>query len=159
PRGIVAVEGDRAGVLEIAPEEVPALIDELPAIGALAAGGGQVSVRGAVELRVKESDRIAVLVAGFRALGLQAEERPDGFTVERPAAGMAGGVADAHGDHRMAMGFAVAALGGRSASTISGADAVAISYPGFFDTLDRLVAPGARGQASRVEGRRLNSKV
>src|SRR6185503_13256 len=68
PRGLVAVEGDRTGEVEIAPSEVPGLIDELPAIAALAAHGGQVSVRGAAELRVKESDRIAALVAGFRGL-------------------------------------------------------------------------------------------
>src|ERR1044072_382330 len=79
PRGSVTVEGDRMGTLDIAPEEVPGLIDELPAIAALAAHGGQVTVRGASELRVKESDRIAALVAGFRALGVNADERSDGF--------------------------------------------------------------------------------
>ena len=146
PRGTVVVEGDRTGTVDISPVEVPGLIDELPAIGALAAGGGEVTVRGAAELRVKESDRIAVLVAGFRSLGLQAEERPDGFAARCPAAGLSGGVADAHGDHRMAMAFAIAALAARSRSTIAGADAVAISYPGFFETLNRLIAnsgPGA----------------
>jgi 3-phosphoshikimate 1-carboxyvinyltransferase len=143
PRGLVAVEGDRTGEVEIAPGEVPGLIDELPAIAALAAHGGQVSVRGAAELRVKESDRIAVLVAGFRGLGIDADEREDGFIVRGPsgAAGRpAGGTADAHGDHRMAMAFAIAALGGERPSRIEGADVVAISYPDFFRTLDRLVS-------------------
>jgi 3-phosphoshikimate 1-carboxyvinyltransferase len=144
PRGTIIVEGDRTGTLEIAPEEVPALIDELPALAALAAHGGDVVVRGAGELRVKESDRIAALVAGFRALGIDAEEHPDGFAVHGRKTGGArprvrGGVADARGDHRMAMAFALAALAGEGASTIEGADAVAISYPEFFDTLDRLV--------------------
>jgi len=65
---------------------LPSLIDELPAIAALAAHGGEVDVRGASELRVKESDRIAALVTGFRALGIDADERPDGFSVgARPA--------------------------------------------------------------------------
>ena len=142
PRGTVTVEGDRARAIEIAPDEVPGLIDELPAIAALAAHGGEVTVRGATELRVKESDRIAALVAGFRALGLDADERPDGFVVRGPASTRpAGGVADARGDHRMAMAFAIAALGAERPSTIDGADAVVISYPGFFETLDRLVAP------------------
>ena len=77
----LSVTADRTGAVEIAPDEVPGLIDELPAIAALAAHGGEVSVRGAAELRVKESDRIAALVAGFRALGISAEERPDGFAV------------------------------------------------------------------------------
>ena len=142
PRGTVTVEGDRTGAIEIAPDEVPGLIDELPAIAALAAHGGQVTVRGAAELRVKESDRIAALVAGFRALGIDADERPDGFVVRGPSSTRpTGGVADARGDHRMAMAFAIAALGAERSSTISGADAVVISYPGFFETLDRLVAP------------------
>ncbi len=116
PVGTIVVEGDRIGRVDIAPDEVPGLIDELPAIAALAGHGGEVSVRGAAELRVKESDRIAVLVAGFRALGIPADERPDGFV-----AGSAGimatgsGQADAHGDHRMAMAFAIAALAGRIA--------------------------------------------
>ena len=143
PRGLVTVEGDRLGTLDIAPEEVPGLIDELPAIAALAAHGGQVTVRGASELRVKESDRIAALVAGFRALGINAEERTDGFVIAGPAAGStrpSGGRADACGDHRMAMAFAIAALAAEQPSTIDGSDAVVISYPGFFETLGRLVA-------------------
>ena len=139
PRGTISVEGDRTGTVDISPEEVPGLIDELPAIAALAAHGGEVTVRGAGELRVKESDRIATLVAGFRSLGIAADERPDGFTVHGTGAPR-GGVADAHGDHRMAMAFAIAALARRGPSTIDGAEAVAISYPGFFETLDRLVA-------------------
>jgi 3-phosphoshikimate 1-carboxyvinyltransferase len=141
PRGTIVVEGDRVGRVEIAPEEVPGLIDELPAIAALAAHGGEVSVRGARELRIKESDRIATLVAGFQALGISAEELPDGFIVGQAGRSAAGsGQADAQGDHRMAMAFAIAALAGNSPSEIVGADSVAISYPGFFETLARLVA-------------------
>jgi 3-phosphoshikimate 1-carboxyvinyltransferase len=139
PMGTVVVTGDRTGSVDIHPDEVPGLIDEIPAIAALAAQGGEVSVRGAAELRVKESDRISALVAGFRALGIDADERPDGFVV-RGSGAPRGGVAQAAGDHRMAMAFAVAALAGSGPSTIDGADVVAISYPGFFDTLDQLVA-------------------
>jgi 3-phosphoshikimate 1-carboxyvinyltransferase len=145
PRGTITVEADHAGILKIAPEEVPALIDELPAIAALAAHGGEVTVHGATELRVKESDRIGALVAGFRALGIDADEHADGFTVRGPAVGHSGvgrprgGTADARGDHRMAMAFAIAGLGAEQPSTIIGADAVAVSYPAFFETLDRLV--------------------
>ena len=143
PRGTIIVEGDRQQAIEITPEEVPGLIDELPAVAALAAHGAEVTVRGAAELRVKESDRIAALVAGLRALGLDADERADGFTVRGPGGGgfqPSGGVADARGDHRMAMAFAVAALGAKGPSRIEGADAVAVSYPDFFATLDRLIA-------------------
>jgi 3-phosphoshikimate 1-carboxyvinyltransferase len=139
PRGTLIVSHQHAGSVVIAPEEVPGLIDELPAIAALAAHGGDVSVGGAAELRVKESDRITALVAGFRGLGIDADERPDGFVI-RGSGTPRGGIADACGDHRMAMAFAIAALAARQPSRIEGADVVAISYPGFFATLDRLVA-------------------
>jgi 3-phosphoshikimate 1-carboxyvinyltransferase len=138
PRGTVTVSADTARAIEIAPEEVPGLIDELPAIAALAAGGVEVVVRGASELRVKESDRIATIVRGFRALGFDADEAPDGFAIHG-ARRARGGVADAHGDHRMAMAFAIAALAADGPSAVDGADAVAISYPAFFETLPRLV--------------------
>ena len=146
PEGTIVVEHDRVEALEIAPEEIPGVIDELPAIAALAAHGGRVVVSGAAELRVKESDRIAALVAGFRGLGIEAEERPDGFVVSGPSGspGRAdrpqGGVADARGDHRMAMAFAIAALAAENESTIQGAEVVAISYPGFFETLASLTS-------------------
>jgi 3-phosphoshikimate 1-carboxyvinyltransferase len=139
PHGTVIVEADRQAAIDIAPGEVAGLIDELPAVAALAAHGGQVSVRGAGELRFKESDRIATLVAGFRGLGIAADERDDGFVIRGEGA-PAGGVADARGDHRMAMAFAIAALAAEGPSRIDGSDAVAISYPGFFGTLQRLVA-------------------
>jgi len=141
PRGTIVVEGDRICRLDISAEEVPGLIDELPAIAALAGHGAEVSVRGAAELRVKETDRIAALVAGLRAFGISADERPDGFVAGETGRSTAGaGEADARGDHRMAMAFAIAALAGRSPSRILGADSVVISYPGFFETLGRLVA-------------------
>jgi 3-phosphoshikimate 1-carboxyvinyltransferase len=138
PYGTITVAGDRTGSVDVAPTDVPGLIDELPAIAALAAHGGEITVRGAEELRVKESDRIAVLVAGFRALGIDADERPDGYTI-RGSGAPSGGVADARGDHRMAMAFAVAALAADAPSRIEGSDAVGISYPGFFETLAELV--------------------
>jgi 3-phosphoshikimate 1-carboxyvinyltransferase len=141
PRGTITVEGDRIGRLDIAAEEVPGIIDELPAIAALAGHGAEVTVRGAAELRVKETDRIAALVAGLRGLGISADERPDGFVAGETGRSTAGaGEADARGDHRMAMAFAIAALAGPSPSRIIGADSVVISYPGFFETLGRLVA-------------------
>jgi 3-phosphoshikimate 1-carboxyvinyltransferase len=137
PRGRIIVEADERRSVEILPDEVPGLIDELPAIAALAAHGGEVTVHGAGELRVKESDRIATLVAGFRNLGIPAQEWSDGFTV-RGEGVPAGGVAEAHDDHRIAMALAIAALGAQNRSTITGSEAVAISYPGFFETLERL---------------------
>jgi 3-phosphoshikimate 1-carboxyvinyltransferase len=142
PQGSILVEYDRVHSIEIRPDEIPGLIDELAAVAVLAVRGGHVTVSGAAELRVKESDRIATLVAGFRALGLDADERPDGFVVADGALPSGPrrkrGIADARGDHRMAMAFAIAALAADEPSTIDGADAVVVSYPGFFETLDRL---------------------
>ena len=97
----IVVAHDQMRPVTISPAEVPGLIDELPAIAALAAHGGEVTVSGAAELRVKESDRITALVDGMRALGLTADERPDGFSIAAPRR-PTGGVAHARSDHRMA---------------------------------------------------------
>jgi 3-phosphoshikimate 1-carboxyvinyltransferase len=121
----------------IGASEVPSLIDELPVLAARAALGGALEVSGAGELRVKESDRITALVTGLRAMGVTADERPDGFVVDgraRPT----GGHADAAGDHRLVMAFALVALGASGPSTITGAEAVGISYPSFAQDLTRL---------------------
>lgn len=123
--------------LVIEPHEVPEVIDELPVLATLGTFGGSVTVSGAGELRVKESDRIAELVAGLRAMGADAEERPDGFQVRRGAP-LTGGTVHARHDHRLAMAFAIAALGAAGPTHIEGADAVAVSYPAFFADLDRL---------------------
>jgi 3-phosphoshikimate 1-carboxyvinyltransferase len=139
PAGRLTVRPGGKGRLEIGPDEVPGLIDELPALAALATFGGELAVSGAAELRVKESDRITALVAGLRALGADAEERPDGFVV-RGGRRLAGGRADAAGDHRLAMALAIAALGAEAPSTIDGAAAVDVSYPGFFATLRSVSA-------------------
>lgn len=128
--------------LVIEPNEVPEVIDELPVLATLGTFGGSVTVSGAGELRVKESDRIAELVAGLRAMGADAEERPDGFQVRRGAP-LSGGIVQACHDHRLAMAFAIAALGATGPTQIEGADAVAVSYPAFFEDLDRLAERGA----------------
>lgn len=123
---------------EITPAEVPGLIDEIPGLAALAAmhPGGRMTVRGASELRVKESDRIAMLARGFDRLGIKVDEYEDGFTIY--GGPPEGGEADAAGDHRLAMAFAIAGSRARGAVHVTGADAVAVSYPGFFHELDRI---------------------
>jgi 3-phosphoshikimate 1-carboxyvinyltransferase len=139
PSGSVRVRGRGVGPVTILPGEVPGLIDEIPALAALATFRGSLVVRGASELRVKESDRITAVVAGLAALGAEVEEWSDGFAV-RGGRPLRGGTADAAGDHRLAMAFAVAALGAEGPSEIRGAGAVDVSYPGFFDTLEALTA-------------------
>jgi len=144
PMGAIRVRYDNPQSFEIAPEEVPAVIDEIPGLAALAAmqPGVSMTVRGAQELRVKESDRIAMLARGFRSLGIEVDEYPDGFTIH--GGPPAGGEADAAHDHRLAMAFAIAGSRAKGPVQITGADAVAVSYPGFFAELDRLAVPSAR---------------
>ena len=120
--------------------EVPVLIDELPLVALLGAfAEGTTVVSGAAELRHKESDRIATVVEGLRALGAKIEARPDGFAVEG-AGGLSGGVLDAAGDHRLAMLGAVAGLSSRNGVKVLGAEAASVSYPAFFGDLARLTA-------------------
>jgi 3-phosphoshikimate 1-carboxyvinyltransferase len=94
------------------------------------------SVRGAAELRVKESDRITCLARGFRTMGSDLEEYDDGFRLTSRR--LTGGTVDAAGDHRLAMAFALAATRAGGPTTIQGASSVNVSYPGFFDALERL---------------------
>jgi 3-phosphoshikimate 1-carboxyvinyltransferase len=139
PVGRVRVTTGEQRDVVITPAEVPQLIDELPALAALATFGGSIEVRGAAELRVKESDRITALVEGLRAMGADAEEWPDGFAV-RGSRRLTGGAVDACHDHRLAMTFAVAALGAEGPTEITGAEMASVSFPGFFETIDRLRA-------------------
>ena len=134
PRGALRVRHGGNARLDLGPDAVPGVIDELPVLAALATHGGELRVTGAGELRHKESDRITALAAGLRALGGQVDEMEDGFHV---AGGrrLRGGTADAAGDHRLAMAFAIAALGATQPSEIQNAEAVDVSYPGFFDVL------------------------
>jgi 3-phosphoshikimate 1-carboxyvinyltransferase len=120
--------------------EVPLAIDELPLVALLGCfAEGETVVRGARELRVKESDRIAGVVEGLRGLGGEIEATDDGFVVTGAAGGaLRGGTIDARGDHRIAMLGAVAGLASRDGVVVVGMDAAAESYPGFVDDLARL---------------------
>jgi 3-phosphoshikimate 1-carboxyvinyltransferase len=138
PVGRVAVRAAPLGGIAVDPAGVPALIDELVLVGAVAAfAHGVTEVRGADELRVKESDRIAGLVANLRFLGVDAEELPDGFVVRGPSR-PEGRPVDARGDHRLAMAFSVLALGAKAPMSVTGMSSVEDSFPGFLDALDGL---------------------
>jgi len=139
PVGRVRIAHGDPAALVITPDEVPLLIDELPALAALATFGGSIEVHGAGELRVKESDRISALVQGLAAMGADVEEFADGFAV-RATRRLTGGTVDAHHDHRLAMTFAIAGLGASGDTAIHGAEIAAVSFPGFFETLERLRA-------------------
>jgi 3-phosphoshikimate 1-carboxyvinyltransferase len=139
PMGRLVVRHGTLQAVDIAPSEVPGLIDELPVLAALATHGGALRVTGAEELRVKESDRIASLARGFQRMGAAIEELPDGFHV-RGDRRLRGGEVDACNDHRLAMAFAIAALGATGPTTIHDAGAAAVSYPEFFTVLESLRA-------------------
>jgi 3-phosphoshikimate 1-carboxyvinyltransferase len=139
PMGTITVRHGGLRTTHIGPDEVPGVIDELPVLAALATHGGELSVSGAQELRVKESDRISALADGLRRIGADIDEQHDGFHV-RGTRRLRGGEVDAHNDHRLAMAFAVAALGATGPTTIHGAGAAAVSYPEFFSVLESLRA-------------------
>ncbi|MGQ0520221.1 MAG: 3-phosphoshikimate 1-carboxyvinyltransferase [Actinomycetota bacterium] len=134
----------RAGALQgttVDGDEVPGLIDEIPALAVAASvADGPTTFAGAAELRVKESDRVATLASELSAVGIVVEARPDGLVVTgggRPA----GGAVRSHGDHRVAMALAVAGLAspaGGPPTRIEGWDVVATSYPGFEEDLRQL---------------------
>jgi 3-phosphoshikimate 1-carboxyvinyltransferase len=112
-------------------QEVPLAIDELPLIALLGCfAEGETVVRGAQELRVKESDRITTVVDGLRGLGADIEALPDGFVV-RGRGSLRGGSLDAHGDHRLALLGAVAGLASEEGVVVEGMEAAAVSYPDF----------------------------
>lgn len=132
PLGDVRVRQGALRGVEIAGDEVASLIDELPAIAALAlCAEGITTVRGAEELRVKESDRIAALHRMADAVGGRFAELPDGFRVEGQGR-LAGGAFDSLGDHRIAMAGAILSLRSAAGVTVMGAEAAAVSYPEFY---------------------------
>jgi len=139
--GDIAVRHSPLAGGAISGEMVPALIDELPMLAALGPYTEKgIEIRDAGELRVKESDRIGALAENLRRMGAQVEELPDGLRVapSSAAAPLTGAEIDPRGDHRIAMAFAVAALRAKGKTLIRDAGCVSVSFPGFFDLLDRL---------------------
>jgi 3-phosphoshikimate 1-carboxyvinyltransferase len=127
------------GAATVEPDEVPRMIDELPLFALAAAlARGESVVRGAGELRVKESDRIEAVTRALRAIGARIEPAPDGFRVRGVPTRPAGGEIESGGDHRIAMLGAVAGLASRDGVEIGDAESVSISFPGFFDLLDSV---------------------
>jgi 3-phosphoshikimate 1-carboxyvinyltransferase len=135
---LVVRRADGLRATEVAPEEVPGLIDELPLVGLLGAfAQGVTVVRGAQELRVKESDRISSVCDALRALGVRADEHDDGFSVHG-AGRVVGGAVDSVGDHRLAMLGAIAGLASDEGVAVSGFEVAKVSYPGFARDLAAL---------------------
>lgn len=137
--GTVKVEHGRLTGTTIAGAQSVSLIDELPVIAAIAPYTRDgIEIRDARELRVKESDRIALVARNLRAMGAECEEREDGLRIPGNQR-LHGAEIDSGDDHRIAMAFAVAALRAEGESNIHGADSVRISFPGFFEMLEGVV--------------------
>jgi 3-phosphoshikimate 1-carboxyvinyltransferase len=140
PAGTITAGPAVLRAVEVGGDEVPRLIDELPLVAALGAvSEGVTVIGGAEELRAKESDRIAAMVENLRAVGVRAEERPDGMEIEGTDAPLRGRIRT-RGDHRIAMAFGV--LGAISSNQIDIDDrgAASVSFPGFWALLERLAS-------------------
>jgi 3-phosphoshikimate 1-carboxyvinyltransferase len=141
PVGELDVASGPLEATQVGPDEVPLAIDELTLVALLGAfADGETVVRGAEELRLKESDRIAGVVDGLRALGADIEAAGDGFAVRGDGSPLRGGTLEARGDHRLAMLGAVAGLASQEGVEVLGMEAAAVSYPGFEADLAALLA-------------------
>jgi 3-phosphoshikimate 1-carboxyvinyltransferase len=140
PAGSVQVEFGELVATEVRAEEVPAMVDELPLVALLAAHArGETRVRGARELRVKETDRIEAVADALRAVGARIRTHEDGWTITGVPQRVRGGRVDARGDHRIAMLGAIAGLASREGVEVQGAEVAAISFPGFYDLLETVI--------------------
>jgi 3-phosphoshikimate 1-carboxyvinyltransferase len=140
PVGDLVVRSGALRAINIGASEVPALIDEIPMLACVAARAeGETVVRGASELRVKESDRIAAVVSNLRAIGVAAEELPDGLIISGTRTPLAGTV-HTHGDHRLAMAFGILGALPDCDITIDDPRCVNVSYPEFWTDLRRVCA-------------------
>lgn len=136
--GDISVKHSKLKAVSINAETVPSIIDELPLIAVLGAKAeGITKVSGAGELRVKESDRISMLVNGLHSIGIEAEEFEDGFSV-RGNQSILGGEVETGGDHRLVMTFTIAGLASKNGITVRDAESSSVSYPSFFSELDEL---------------------
>jgi len=139
PVADVAVRGAHLAAARVAPREIPGLIDEVPALCVAAAfAAGRTEIRGAGELRVKESDRIAAMAACLSSLGIPCGEYPDGLWIEGPAAVRPGIRCDSGGDHRIAMSLRVLGAAAGVPVEVTDTDCIDTSFPGFQSLLDGL---------------------
>jgi 3-phosphoshikimate 1-carboxyvinyltransferase len=139
PAGDVEVRTSELVGATVSAGEVPTLIDELPLLAVAACHArGETVVRGAAELRLKESDRIEAVVEELRRIGAHIRATRDGFRIRGVPTRLRGGVFDSRGDHRLAMLGAVAGLSSREGVELRGADAVDASFPGFFEVLGQI---------------------
>ncbi|MCP3676851.1 MAG: 3-phosphoshikimate 1-carboxyvinyltransferase [Deltaproteobacteria bacterium] len=134
PVADIRVKSSRLQGIDIGPEDIPGAIDEFPIISiAAAVAEGRTTIKGAAELRVKESDRIATMVKGLRAVGVNVEELPDGMVIE--GGGLTGATVESYGDHRIAMAMLIAGLVAEEGVEVEGTGCIRTSFPGFMELL------------------------
>jgi 3-phosphoshikimate 1-carboxyvinyltransferase len=140
PLADLVVRSSELRAIDVSPVEVALAIDEIPILCLAATQArGTTTIRGAGELRAKESDRIAGIAAGLNALGGRVSVDGNDISISGPTA-LTGSATDSHSDHRLAMTFAVAGLIATGATTISDPGCASISYPGFFAVLEGVRA-------------------
>lgn len=141
PVADILVRSSRLKGIEISGSDLLPAIDEFPVICVAAAfADGTTTISGAKELRVKESDRVAVMAESLKAVGIKNTEKEDGIIIEGRSSGITGGSIDSRGDHRIAMSMAIAALRAGKNIEITGAQSVDVSFPGFFRLLESVKA-------------------
>ena len=135
----LVVRGSELVAARVGPEEVPGLIDEIPILCVAAVfAAGRTEIHGAEELRVKESDRIASMVACLSSLGISCGEYPDGLWVEGPGVVTPSDPCDSRGDHRIAMSLRILGAAARVQVEVTDVDCIDTSFPGFQSALERL---------------------
>jgi 3-phosphoshikimate 1-carboxyvinyltransferase len=138
PIGHIEIHGAALKGTTLLAEEIPNLIDEIPVIAVAAAlATGETHIRGARELRVKETDRITTTVENLRKMGVDVEEFEDGMLI-RGGNPLHGAEIESHGDHRIAMAFCMAGLFAKGETVVCGTDCINTSYPGFSHHLDAI---------------------
>ena len=138
PRADIIVESSRLKKYDIDGSLIPRVIDEIPILAVAAARAeGETVIRGARELRAKETDRIEAVAQNLKTMGVEFRVLDDGFVIQGPQQ-LKGGVVESHGDHRIAMAFSIAGLTAEGETIIKGSECADISFPGFFDALESI---------------------
>ena len=150
PSGTVEVQGARLHGTVIEGREIPNVIDEIPILAVLGAlASGEMVIRNAAELRVKETDRIAAIAINLRAMGAQVEEYNDGLVITGGQP-LRGARLPSYGDHRIAMAFAIAGLFAEGETIIEDCACIETSYPGFAKTLEQIITASTSGVPSTI---------
>ena len=136
----ISIKSGKLKSINIQKKQVPSLIDEIPILAVIATqANGKTTIRGAKELRVKESDRIESILYNLRNMGAIVEEFDDGFSVTGPTK-LKGTIIRTFGDHRIAMAFTIAGLIASGDTKLDNYECIDISFPGFFDTLKSIIS-------------------